>query len=135
MSRLCKLPKNSEIKISQEKDPLDFDEEEFKYTFIARWQDEPVGHGSIFQPSLYHPIWILRDAKVAPRARGLGIQDKLIKARLAFAKEKGGQMVKVWVRPNNSYSLNNLIKNGFIFLHEKPVVFKGVECIPLWREI
>lgn len=73
----------------------------------------------------YHGTWTLRKGWVAPKWRGHGFQRMLIKQRLEYAQKHGAKRVRTWVLPTNSYSLNNLVAEGFRFIHRKARVFDG----------
>jgi GNAT superfamily N-acetyltransferase len=51
---------------------------------------------------------------VSPEARGRGIQRRLIKARVAWAKRQGLRRVSTYAHVRNSYSLCNLLRCGFV---------------------
>lgn len=91
--------------------------------FLAFEKTEVVGIATIRS---YWGTWYLRACYVHPNHRGKGIQDKLIKARLSYLKKKGEPEARVSVSPNNTYSVSNVVKNGFIPTGKKRI-FDGVE--------
>jgi ribosomal protein S18 acetylase RimI-like enzyme len=81
----------------------------------------------------YHGHWVFRNCVVVPEHRGLGLQRRLIAARLKFLAGRGVGKVSAWVRPTNSPCLNNLTACGFRFRADKPRVYEGHEHIRLER--
>lgn len=79
----------------------------------------------------YGGVWTLRKCRVAEAYRGRGLQRRLIRERVWAAYRKGAKQVRAWVDPRNSYSLNNLVAEGFRFLPQAPRVFDGVEHVAL----
>lgn len=55
----------------------------------------------------------LSRAGVLPVYRGLGLQRKLIRARVRWAKKHGYRRVVTYVLPDSSHSLANLLACGF----------------------
>ena len=79
----------------------------------------------------YHGHWTLREGHVLPKWRGQGFQRILIRARLDQARLNGAKRVLAWTRPTNSYSLNNLVAEGFRFIPGRVRRFDGVEYMGL----
>lgn len=79
----------------------------------------------------YRGSWCLRVCVVHPKYRGQGLQQKLIRARVDFLQSKKVNKANVWVRPENTYSLNNLIEQGFRFVKEAPKIFNNNTHIKL----
>lgn len=73
----------------------------------------------------YHGYWCLRLCVVHPKHRGLGLQRLLIQKRANFLRSKQVEYVNVWIKPENTYSLNNCIDMGFKFTTEKCRIFRG----------
>lgn len=84
----------------------------------------------------YHGIWTLRKCSVLQDYRGHGLQRRLIRARLRYVKGRGGKRVTAWVDPlRGSYSLNNLIAEGFTFMHKPSRAFDGIEHVGLHKRL
>lgn len=79
----------------------------------------------------YHGYWCLRLCVVHPKYRGLGLQKFLIQKRIDFLKTKKAKHVNVWIKPENTYSLNNCIDMGFKFTTEKGKIFRGAKHFKL----
>jgi GNAT superfamily N-acetyltransferase len=79
----------------------------------------------------YRGYWCLRTCVVIPQWRGGGTQRRLIRARLRFLVKKGAKHVNVWAKPENVWSLNNLVAEGFRFVPEKPREFNGAMHVKL----
>lgn len=62
---------------------------------------------------------------VRPLYRGNGLQTEFIERLENLAKEKGFQKIFATVSPNNEYSKNNFLKNGYIF-HSQKVKYNGL---------
>lgn len=78
--------------------------------------------------------WTLRNGWVSPLHRGNGYQRRLIRARVRYACQLGAKRVRVWVRPTNAYSLNNLVAEGFRFVRSQPRQFDGRAHVALeWK--
>jgi len=127
------------ITISQENNPFDFEERE-KYCFVAKRKDKIVAFASMVRQEEFGANWIFRDCQVNPRYRGLGLQRKLIQARIEFAKTVFTPYLDwrhfiAFVRPKNQYSLNNLISEGFLVFQDELVKFKGAEHIQMGKTI
>lgn len=83
----------------------------------------------------YHGHWTLRAGYVVPRYRGQGLQRRLIRARVDHVIAKGGKRVLAWVNPTNSYSLNNLVAEGFRFIKRPMRTFDGAKHVALERTL
>jgi ribosomal protein S18 acetylase RimI-like enzyme len=66
----------------------------------------------------YMGSWYLRGCVVRPEYRGSGLQSLLIRERLAYLSGKT-KTVRVSVYPENTYSIQNIEKEGFIFEKQK----------------
>lgn len=68
----------------------------------------------------------MTSAGVLPLANGYGIQRKLIRARIAWAKRIGASLIHTYTLPKNYPSMINLLKCGFKFyIPEKEHHFGG----------
>lgn len=56
---------------------------------------------------------------VRPDYRGNGLQTEFIERLEVLAKEKGFKKIFATVSPNNEYSKNNFLKNGYVFHSQK----------------
>lgn len=74
------------------------------FCFLGRYSDEGVEVPGVWLRSLY----------TAPIARGLGLGDLLIKARLALAMEQGFHEVHSDILRDNTRSLQLHLKHGFV---------------------
>jgi len=61
----------------------------------------------------HYPGWYLRMAAVLPSHRGMGLQQRLIRARLAYAEKHGASVVSTYTRPDNDRSQRALYSCGF----------------------
>lgn len=59
-------------------------------------------------------------AAVHPDYRGLGLQQKLIEAAEAELEKRGGHILLCTVHPENRFSLNNVLKQGYSIQKELP---------------
>lgn len=71
---------------------------------------EPVGYCGIF---IYDEFSIHKRSGVLPRARGNGLQRKMLTIRESFAKKAGCKSVMTYVSIENTYSANNLFDRGY----------------------
>lgn len=71
-----------------------------------------------------HPVHVaLTFCIVAPAARGQGLQDRLLKARLRWAEKEGVSRVTTYANRDNKPSLENLIRNDFrVYSYNPPFV-------------
>lgn len=95
-------------------------------------EGEPIGFASISPSNTYPNIGVyLSSAGIIPKYRGFGLQKKLIRVRLRYAKALG----KKWAISEtvlNPQSANNLIACGFrSFQPEKPWSYKDAHY---WRK-
>jgi GNAT superfamily N-acetyltransferase len=82
--------------------------------FVVRDDAERVCAYASARPSVqYDRVVYLDRAGVAPVARGRGLQRRLIRARLAWARAQGATHAVTYTLPFNVVSSNNLIKTGF----------------------
>lgn len=102
--------------------------DELSHLFVAYDGDLPVAFSGL---ACYHGHWCFRICVVHPSYQGRGIQRQLIRARFRFLRAKDAHHVNVWAAPSNTYSLNNLVSEGFRFVREKPRAFNGVSHIKL----
>lgn len=86
--------------------------------WIAYQDDNPVGFASlrILPTDDGAVVGYLSRAGVLPKARGQGIQHRMIRARLKFAKEAGASAV-ITDTADNPASANSLIAAGFRMYH------------------
>ncbi len=96
--------------------------------FEIRHESKLAASGEIRR---YHGSWTLREGYVKPAFRGRGLQRRLIRARLRYAKDRGALSVVVWVEGRNSYSLNNLVEEGFRFTRRCQRAFGGIKYLNL----
>jgi ribosomal protein S18 acetylase RimI-like enzyme len=100
--------------------------------FVVFFKKEIVAYATVV---CYHGHWVLRMCVVHPKHRGKGLQRSLIQARLLFLSNQGIKSVLTWVKPTNSYSLNNLIDLGFRFRNERPRIFDGMVHVKLYKNL
>ncbi len=135
MNKLIKLPKDSEINITEKYNPFDFTEG-VNFTFVATYKSDIVGHASLTTSYIDEArtnYWTLRKCVVAPKARGLGIQKKLIEARIDKAVTLGAYSIIAYVTPTNIFSINNLIKCGFLVGDNVLKEFDGAQHICFFK--
>lgn len=80
-------------------------------TFVALWDGEVVGFGVIERRGRTGTLTM---AGVRRDHRGRGLQRRLIRARLRWARQKGLTRVTTYVHRGNWRSMNNLIRCGFL---------------------
>lgn len=78
---------------------------------VVMHEGEAVGFSCVRHVS--HELWYLARAGVLPKARGKGLQVRLIKARLRAVKVEGGGMVVTDCTTSNVASARSLIRAGF----------------------
>lgn len=85
------------------------------YWWLAYMDDEPIAFAGL-TPYDYitKPAAFLSRAGVLPKARGHGIQKRLIRARERTAKKDGYNRVITYTSYDNIISANNLIKCGYL---------------------
>lgn len=79
------------------------------HPFIAEIGGRPVGAGSF---AIYEDVCVLSGAATVPDARRQGVQNALLRARLAFAAERKCSLAMMCALPG-SQSQKNAQKNGF----------------------
>lgn len=57
--------------------------------------------------------WHLRMTGTLPEYQGRGIQRRMIRARVAFARENGARVIRTYTRPDNAESMRGLMACGF----------------------
>lgn len=83
--------------------------------WIAFDGEHAIGFGVLVErpPSDWCPGWFLRMSGVLPEYQGHGLQRRMIRARLAYAREHGADGVETYTRPDNAESMRALIATGF----------------------
>jgi len=76
---------------------------------------EPVGYCSV-RPAMYSPKEhaFLSRVGILPTHRGLGLQRRMIRVRLAWARRRGFTHAVTYAHVTNTASLRNLIREGFL---------------------
>ncbi len=76
--------------------------------------DVPVAYGGV--KVVYGDLTtaFLSRAGVLPEARGQGLQRKLLKLRIRWARAQGCKQIITYTHKDNTVSANNLIKSGFL---------------------
>jgi GNAT superfamily N-acetyltransferase len=77
---------------------------------VLDMDDQPVAFGGL---SRCGDVAYLRRAGVLENARGVGLQRRLIRARVAHARRSGAGRVVTYTMPHNVASMRNLISEGF----------------------
>ena len=81
---------------------------------MVRDHDDRVCAYASVRPSMQYAHVVYFDrAGVAPLARGRGLQRRLIRARLGWARSEGATHAVTYTAPHNIKSSNNLIRCGF----------------------
>jgi len=108
-------------------DRLCFPEDE-PYSVDGRWwwlvedsEENPVGFAGLAPVRAEPGVWFLCRAGVLADHRRQGLAQRLVKARIAFAKSVGASAIITYVDRDNIASGNNLIKAGFKL------------CVPAYR--
>jgi len=84
------------------------------YWWLAYVDDEPIAFaGMTVYDYIKKPAAFLSRAGVLPKARGNGIQKRLIRARERAAKKIGQSRIITYTSYDNLISANNLIKCGY----------------------
>ncbi len=81
--------------------------------WIAVDNGDIVAFGSLKPSVQYRDVVYFNSAGVAESHRGLGLQRKLIRARLAWARKQGKHFAITDTVPENAPSARNLIACGF----------------------
>jgi ribosomal protein S18 acetylase RimI-like enzyme len=81
--------------------------------WIVEDDGQPVAFACIRQSRRWFDTWYLSRAGVMPVARGMGLQKKLIRTRLAAAKKAGKVWVVTDVNNDKPASMASLIACGF----------------------
>lgn len=106
--------------------------DELPHIFVIFDMTTPVAFAGL---ACYRGNWCLRACVVHPKYRGKGFQRALIQSRFDFLTAREANHVNVWVNPENTYSLNNLIEEGFRFVAGKPRDFKGKTHVKLRKNL
>lgn len=106
--------------------PTDFPADTSYGVWWLAWDgDKAAGYAAI-NPPLEGVRPYLSRAGVLPEYRGQGIQKRLIRARLAYARKQGWREVVTDTSKDNVMSSNNLIGCGFrLFRPEVPWSFES----------
>ncbi len=74
-----------------------------------------IASADTYQPAddIDRPVVVLTSAAVAKTHRGLGLQRRLIKARVRWAEKIDARAVSTYTYMNNPVSLTNLVRLGF----------------------
>jgi GNAT superfamily N-acetyltransferase len=99
--------------------------------WLATVDDVPVGYAGLALHDGWPGVGFLRRAGVLPRHRGRGLHDRMIAARLRWAKRRGLAAVVTYTMPHNAESANNLMDHGFR-LADPPVAYVGGGVL-YWR--
>lgn len=89
------------------------DQKPFAELWFAWEGEEAVAFASLWPSRRVENAGYLARAGVLARARGKGLQKRLIKTRERQAKEKGWDIIFSDVEPGNFASLNNLYSCGY----------------------
>lgn len=118
MYTLSRSDDNSEARELHERLlPADVFAEDHEYWVVRDDQREAVGFCSaILRPT--SNVVFLSLAAVAPEARGHGLQKRMIRARVRWAKRAGACGAVTYVAKRNYASMCNLLKCGFRFYNE-----------------
>jgi ribosomal protein S18 acetylase RimI-like enzyme len=94
-----------------------------------------VGFGVLVErpPSDWCPGWFLRMSGVLPWYQRQGIQGRLIRARVAHAREHGARLVETYTRPDNEESMRGLMRAGFKPFR-RPMQYAG-DAVVYWRKV
>lgn len=99
--------------------------------WLAWLDDEAVGFAGMNPSARWADAMYLSRAGVLPKARGRGIQRRLIRAREQFARTHGMRWLISDTR-NNPASANSLIRAGF--LTYEPAKPWGFRTATYWRK-
>lgn len=77
------------------------------------WGDKPIAFGGMEHSRYYKKSGYMNSAAVDWIARGQGLQKRLIRRRVAFARQMGWEWVLTDTSPDNYASANSLIGCGF----------------------
>lgn len=87
------------------------------WLWIASDAGHPIAFGVLVDrggdPCVEREGWHLRMSGVMPAYGGHGIQKRLVRARVAFARSSGARLVRTYTRPDNAESMRALISCGF----------------------
>ena len=85
------------------------------HPFIAEINGAPVGVAGF---AIYDDVCLLSGATTVPEARRRGVQNALLAARLAYAREHGCKLAMMCALPG-SQSQKNAQKNGFLIAYTR----------------
>jgi GNAT superfamily N-acetyltransferase len=128
MYSIRKANTDTDLEIVKELDAICFDGSRIKTDgaewWIAYYYREPVGYAGIRPSSSFYDAGYLCRAGVLPDHRGNGLQKKLIRTRIKYAKRQGWTVLRTDTR-DNPESSNSLISCGFkLFSPSRPWAFK-----------
>ena len=102
------------------------------YWWIAEEDGQPVAFAGL--KLLDEGFGFLCRAGVLPAGRGRGLQRRLIRARMSYARRIGIRSLCTYTVPDNPVSSNNLIRCGFQ-LYRPPALWAGGECLYWWKDL
>lgn len=101
--------------------------------WLAEEAGTPVGFAGAVMWGPDQCAYLTR-AGVTPSARGHGLQRRLIRARVRWAREQGARGVYTYTSREGIYSANNLIREGFtLWTPARPWGLAG--ALYWWREL
>lgn len=102
--------------------------------WIARDEEgEPVGYAGARLLLSQKMVYLVR-AGVLPRARGNGLQRRLVRCRVNWGAKHGAETAITYTLSENHPSSNNLIKAGFV-LYEPTWAWVGTEVLYWWKDL
>lgn len=98
----------------------------------AAWIAEHAGEraGCVFCVPAEDPqVALLRILLVHPRARGLGLGDRLVATALAFARDAGYAQMRLWTNHPLTAARRIYLRHGFTLVQEAPHRSFGVDLV------
>jgi GNAT superfamily N-acetyltransferase len=114
---------------ADEASPVDLDTHNPECWLAVTAEGAPVAYAVAV---LIDGVAYLRRVGVVPEARGHGLQRRLIRARVAWARGVGASRVETYTAHDNPYSMASLIACGFR-PHVPPWAYVGAGVV-YWRK-
>ena len=103
-----------------------FGEEIKSASFFGVFDGDQLAAAAALKNYMGH--WYMRGCVVKPEYRGRGFQRQLLKERLAHLAGKA-KIVRVTVLPDNIYSINNLVAEGFAYDNKTKIINKKLHHV------
>lgn len=137
---MYRISQTDDLDLIQEMDALAFPDVPLPMSQIERaewWvardsSGKPVAYAGARPMTTVPGGAFLSRCAVIAEAQGHGLQRRLLRVRIAWAKRQGLTSVYTYTVPNNPYSANNLIKAGFLTY---PDAYYGDDVVYWTRDV